>query len=250
MDKLFESNMSIERFAAYLDGNLLDKDMQEVSALIDGDNMLAQIVDAIDVVDDYTLSTKIELPLELQSDNFAIPNVYCNHEENSAFSAMAALKDDNLCAIHCEAYALQNYGIDVTLKELITKAKEQGWLTPMGTPLRNIGKISEYYGLFVERRTNASIKDLSECLSKNNIVIVSVDEGELVGDIEYEQFEDAHLGKKPDHVVIVTQINEDAITIIDPYTPERCDTYSTKRFLDAWDDSNQFVTIINKAENI
>lgn len=249
MDKLFDSNISIERFAAYLDGNLPVKDMQEVSALIDGDNMLKQIVEASDVVDDYRLSINTELPLELQSDNFDVPKIFSNNEENSAFSAIAALKEDNLCAIHCEAYALQNYGIDVTLKELVTTATEKGWLTPMGTSLRNIGKICEYYGLLVERRTNASIKDLSECLSKNNTVIVSVDEGELVGDIEYEQFEDANLGKKPDHVVIVTQIIDDKITIIDPYTPERCDMYSIQRFLDAWDDSNQFVTII-KAENI
>lgn len=46
MDNLFNSGISIEKMAAFLDGNLSSSEMQGISSLIDNDASLKQIVGA------------------------------------------------------------------------------------------------------------------------------------------------------------------------------------------------------------
>ena len=55
------------------------------------------------------------------------------------------------------------------------------------------------------------------------------------------------IGKCPDHVVIVTGFNEEKleIEIIDPNTPQFSDTYPLDRFMDAWDDSSNYMVTVN-----
>ena len=78
--------------------------------------------------------------------------------------------------------------------------------------------------------------------------IMSVDEGELIGDEEYEKFEDEVIGGCPDHVVIVVGYDEKnrEITIVDPKTTQLEDIYPIERFIDAWDDSNNFMVSIRR----
>lgn len=78
MDNLFNSGISIEKMAAFLDGNLSASEMQEMSAIIGGDTILQQIVDVSDTVDDTILSytdNDIVLPIELQLTDFEIPQI-------------------------------------------------------------------------------------------------------------------------------------------------------------------------------
>lgn len=55
MDNLFNSDISIEKIAAFLDGNLSDSEMQDISSVIDNDANLQKIVDVSDIVDDNIL---------------------------------------------------------------------------------------------------------------------------------------------------------------------------------------------------
>lgn len=78
MDDLFNSGISIERMAAYLDGNLSAGEMQGISSLINSDAFLHQFMHASSVIDDALSDyspDELELPSELQSLDFAFPDL-------------------------------------------------------------------------------------------------------------------------------------------------------------------------------
>ena len=77
----FESSdfpVSIEEFAAYIDGNLSDDEMQRVSSVIENDESMLDIVDQNILVgilqDNYDMDSDL-LPLELKNMDFTIPEV-------------------------------------------------------------------------------------------------------------------------------------------------------------------------------
>jgi|GEM_PF-5243976 len=78
MDKHFSPNISIEKMAAFLDGNLSGVEMQNVSDLIGGDDALKNIIDANSIVDDslsvYSSGESL-LPQEIQSLDFDVPTI-------------------------------------------------------------------------------------------------------------------------------------------------------------------------------
>lgn len=69
---------SIEQFAAYLDGNLPQGEMQQFSQLAGHDSVLNQLLDASDMVDDAIAGfadVDLQLPLEISGSDFEIPDV-------------------------------------------------------------------------------------------------------------------------------------------------------------------------------
>lgn len=166
---------------------------------------------------------------------------------STMFAVAADNTIDNLCDIRCEGYALRKLGIEILDEQLEKESRDHEWLTDKGTRLMDIGKLCELHGAAVTRQLETSLDEVLEAINKKKIVIVSVDEGELVGDLECEQIEDKTIGKCPDHVVIVTGFNEEKleIEIIDPNTPQFSDTYPLDRFMDAWDDSSNYMVTVN-----
>lgn len=78
---------SIEQLAAYLDGNLSQNEMQQLSQLAEHNNMLHQLIDANSMVEDTLASyndADLELPEEILKQDFEIPDLdqYSNIEEN------------------------------------------------------------------------------------------------------------------------------------------------------------------------
>ena len=69
---------SIEQFAAYLDGNLSQSEMQQFSQLAEHDGALHQMLDASDVVDN-TISgftdSDLQLPPEIVGSDFELPTI-------------------------------------------------------------------------------------------------------------------------------------------------------------------------------
>ena len=166
---------------------------------------------------------------------------------STMFAIAADNTIDNLCDIRCEGYALRILGIEISDEQLEKESRDHEWLTDKGTRLMDIGKLCELHGAAVTRQLETSLDEVLEAIDKKKIVIVSVDEGELVGDLECEQIEDKTIGKCPDHVVIVTGFNEEKleVEIIDPNTPQFSDTYPLDRFMDAWDDSSNYMVTVN-----
>lgn len=164
------------------------------------------------------------------------------------FAVAADNTINNLCDIRCEGYVLRKYGIEVSDEQLESDAIEHGWLTDSGTKLMNVGNLCELHNLHVSRQIEANLKDVKESLLKEQTVIVSVDEGELVGDKVLEDYEDRTIGKFPDHVVIITAYDEQGqtITIFDPNTPQFSDLYPVDQFMDAWNDSNNYMITVSR----
>lgn len=78
MDDLFHLPVSEEKMAAFLDGNFSADEMSQMSAIINDNELLHQMVVSSDVIDqemeDY-MSQDSELPEDLSDPDLAIPEV-------------------------------------------------------------------------------------------------------------------------------------------------------------------------------
>lgn len=69
---------SIEKFAAFLDGNLSQSEMQQFSQMVEHDNELHQLLDASKVVDNTIAGftdSDMQLPPEITGSSFALPTI-------------------------------------------------------------------------------------------------------------------------------------------------------------------------------
>jgi hypothetical protein len=69
---------SIEQFAAYLDGNLSQSEMQQFSQLVERDSTLHQLLDASSVVDNTLAGftdSDLQLPPEIIGSDFELPTI-------------------------------------------------------------------------------------------------------------------------------------------------------------------------------
>lgn len=165
-------------------------------------------------------------------------------------TAMAAQNTiDNLCAIKCEGIALRALGYDVTDEQLLRESEQEGWLQSTGTALHNIGCLAGARGLSVSHRYHCKIKDIQEALSVGNIVIAAIDGNELQCDYEKERQKDATEGLTPNHVVIVSEIKDCCAIITDSATPSQRDVYPLSQFIDAWNDSSNYLILISNNDD-
>ena len=69
---------SIEKFAAFLDGNLSQSEMHQISQLAEHDNALHQLLDASTVVDNTLAGysdSDLQLPPEIVDSDFELPTI-------------------------------------------------------------------------------------------------------------------------------------------------------------------------------
>lgn len=81
MDNIFSTSISIEKMAAYLDGNLSEHEMQDISSIIDSHVSLQKFINASSDIDEVLSSmsnVEMELPKELQTPDFEIPSLDAN----------------------------------------------------------------------------------------------------------------------------------------------------------------------------
>lgn len=162
--------------------------------------------------------------------------------------ARIALSDaDALCAIRCEQYVLDMFGIHKPLFELKRLAEDKGWLTDTGVAIDNLGKIPRQYGLTV-RTYKSDIKKISAAVDSGKQVLVAVDGGELIGNPFEEKLEDALVGGIADHCVVVLNYDEeeDKVMLFNPAFGDIPLTVSSETFLDAWEDSGNYTIEISK----
>ena len=89
-EMLKHSFPSIEQFAAYLDGNLSQSEMQQFSQQVGNNSVLHQLLDASDVVDDTIAGftdADLQLPLEISGSDFEIPD-FDNVPDNVDFLSL------------------------------------------------------------------------------------------------------------------------------------------------------------------
>ena len=199
--------ISDELLAAYLEGNVNEKE-------------LSQVLNAAG--SDVELQETLDIALQLE-------------EEEQPMLQMAAEGGRNLCDVQCEAYVLKHQGIDCNVEELLEIAKENHWIRRAGTPLQYMGNLLENKGLAVTRKYDATTDDIKGALQSGKSVIVAVDSDKLYPERPDE--EDA-----TNHAIVVTEVNTDAdtVTIYDPENLVEIDVKLTL-FMNAWKESQYYL---------
>ena len=232
MEDRSADNISVEVLAAFLDGNATAQECREILGALADDAELRELMH---------ISQSVDAQLGMTQDE-------CDMIPMTAMAATAS--EGNYCALECEKHILRSLAIEFDESELLKNAIQNGWQKEEGTALHNVGRHLEEYGLVVSRRYNASIEDVAEALGGNRRVIVAVDGGELLGDMAEERNEDVVVGRIPDHTVVVLAVDMagDAVTLYDPNSANMEDRYPIAQFMDAWQDSNNYLVTITSCD--
>lgn len=114
MINLFDTSISIEKFAAYLDGNLPEGEMNELSSMIESNSELQAFANVNTLIDDtingYS-KQDIELPLELQSKDFEIPSFSDLVTDNDSSEDTGFFEELNVacrCNEHSECFSINS----------------------------------------------------------------------------------------------------------------------------------------------
>ena len=229
MKKSVDNTVSTELLAAYLDGNATEQESRMVLDALAKDAELRELM---------RISQSVDMDLGLQQRECEI----------IPMTAMAASCDEGcFCSLECEKYVLRKLDISFDGQQLLDDAIHRGWQKEEGTALHNVGRHLEGKGLIVSRQYKCTIEDIASALENKEYVIVAVDGGELIGDKRCELKEDILVGEIPDHTVVILSYDKvrQEITIFDPNSPNAEDTYPIIQFVDAWNDSKNYLVTIN-----
>lgn len=256
-----EREQSIEerrKFVIVEDGEELDVDVEDKSFKDPGIDIDAEIFfDMIKLERDREVLKKYfveDLEPDVISEQFGVSKENLYNIKKRALNrlqqaARHATSEESLCAIICEQYALDIFGIHKSLDALRLLSAEKGWLAETGVTLENIGALCRELGLCVEAKSGRSLEELESAINEGCQVIVAVDGGELTGNQLEEEIEDVFYGQISDHCVVVLAVEEDTVTLYDPafgYTPL---SVSRNHFLDAWEDSGNFTIEVSRQKS-
>ena len=168
-------------------------------------------------------------------------------DANDAFpyTAMAANNgEDSLCCVECEKFILEQRNISYLEDEIMINALENKWLKESGTPLYNVGRHLEQKGLVVTRKFHSTLDEIANLLAQGAHLIAAVDGGELdAGKYAEEKMEDMVYKHSPDHTIVILSYNREykSFNIFNPDSIESVQTIPQEIFLDAWNDSDNFL---------
>ena len=211
--------ISDELLAAYLDGNTRKEETEQVLQALKTDKHLQEVLDiALQTEEEATV-----MPLNTTFSNEVIPMLQ-----------KAAISGENICAVLCEIFILHRRQLPYDEEWLLNTARLKNWLKPEGTPLYCLGNLLAYSGMFVSRKYDSTMDDILLALKKDNDVVVGVDREKL-----YE--EDIDLEDLTNHAVVVTHIENDRVTIFDPYEEPYISNIPLADFLNAWKESHNYM---------
>lgn len=229
MKKKSVNNIPAEVLAAFLEGNASAQECKEILETLLHDAELRELL---------RISQLVDAELGKQPDE-------CEPIPMTAIAATC--NSENLCSLECEKYILRKLNIEFDEEQLLQNAIKNGWQKETGTALHNVGRHLEAKGLAVARQYKASIDDIVNALNANDSVIVAVDGGELLGNRTEEIIEDILIGEIPDHTVVVLSCDtvNNCVIVHDPNSPCTEDIYPIEQFVDAWNDSKNYLVTIN-----
>lgn len=146
----------------------------------------------------------------------------------------AAIGSENICAVFCEIFILHRRHLPYDEEWLLNTARRKDWLKPEGTPLYCLGNLLAYSGMFVTRKYNSSLDDIMRAIKMDNDVVVGVDREKL-----YAEAIDAE--DLTNHAVVVTHIEDDTVTVFDPYEAPYISNIPLSDFLNAWKESQYYM---------
>ena len=199
--------LSDELLAAYLEGNTNEEETRKVLQALRGNKELQETLD---------IALKVE------------------ESETLPMFQKAAISGENICAVLCEIFILHRRQITYDEEWLLNTARRKDWLRPEGTPLYCLGNLLAYSGMFVSRKYNSTIDDIKHAIQMDNDVVVGVDREKLYA-------EDVDLEDLTNHAVVVTHIENDVVTVFDPYEEPYISNVPLNDFLNAWKESHNYM---------
>lgn len=208
--------------------------------------ILAAVQDDLDIR--YYLETAIEDGMFSKADiaenasSKSICKIYDISTKHLPVMRLAASSVANDCVVRCEEYVLGRFSKESQYRKLYREACRRDWLRKDGTPLYNIGRLSELASLSVSRQFKGTISDILTELNGRCSIIVALNAGKLKNP-------KARKAVVCDHAVVVLDVNleKNDIELYDPQSPNHTDHYSIETFLRAWKPSkNYFVSIIER----
>lgn len=229
-NKVFGEKIPAEVIAAFLDGNATAAESEMILNSLACDEELRELLSISQAVD------------------FEVAEHPSQDLSDFPLTAMAAASQEgNMCCLECEKYILKQNNIEFDQAQLLENAIINGWQKEEGTALHNVGRHLEEYGFDVTMTFDCTIRDIENALAAGSNVIVAVDSGELTGNHNEEMMEDMLEGEKLDHLVVVLSVQKEDGTIIifDPDSENTHDVHPIERFVDAWNDSRNYLAVVS-----
>lgn len=212
--------ISDELLAAYLDGNTSKEETMQILEALKEDKELQEVLD---------------IALQTEEENAALLSINSSFaDETIPMLQKAALSGENICAVLCEIFILHRRQLPYDEEWLLNTARRKDWLKPEGTPLYCLGNLLAYSGLLVSRKYNSTIDDIKRAIQMDNDVVVGVDREKLYA-------EDIDLDDLTNHAVVVTHIENDIVTVFDPYEEPYISNIPLEDFLNAWKESQNYM---------
>lgn len=213
------NNISDEELAAYLDGNVSEDEVADIFSSLDGNHEVAEI-----------LSLSPEIDREVVRDKECLLPMW----------ALAAANPENLCSFECEVFILQHLGYDIDHWSLLEEAKANNWVREEGTPLHQVGKLLELKGVYVERKYDATIKELEAAVDSRMQVIAIIDKNVIDGknDVKAPSY----------HAIYVTRVKDGDIEYLNLDTLLDAGIYKDV-FHKAWKASGNYMVSASKVAN-
>lgn len=211
--------ISDELLAAFLDGNTSKEETQQVLNALKSDKQLQEVLDV-------ALKTDEDTSLILHNPTMSF--------EILPMLQKAAISGENICAVLCEIFILHRRQLPYDEEWLMNTARRKDWLKPEGTPLYCLGNLLAYSGMFVTRKYDSNLEDIKQAIKKDNDVVVGVDREKLYA-------EEVDLEDLTNHAVVVTHIENNIVTIFDPYEEPYISNIPLHDFLNAWKESHNYM---------
>ena len=212
--------ISDELLAAYLDGNTSKEETMQILEALKEDKELQEILDIALQTEE---ENAVQVPINSSFTDETIPMLQ-----------KAAVSGENICAVLCEIYILHRRQLPYDKEWLLNTARRKDWLRSEGTPLYCLGNLLAYSGMFVSRKYDSTIDDIKHAIQMDNDVIVGVDREKLYA-------EDLDLEDLTNHAVVVTHIENDKVTVFDPYEEPYISNISLSDFCNAWKESHYYM---------
>ena len=220
--------ISDELLAAFLEGNTNKEETQRILQAMKTDKELQEVLG-------IALQTDKEIPLVYHPDS--------DSDDVLPMLQMAALGGENVCAVLCEIYILNQHHIIYNQESLFETARNKGWLKPEGTPLYCLGNLLAFSGLLINRKFDSSLDDIRQAIAEDCDVMVGVDREKLYA-------EDIDLEDLTNHAVVVTGIDKTLVSVFDPYEAKKILKIPIADFLNAWKEShNYMIKVLHSVED-
>lgn len=135
-----------------------------------------------------------------------------------------------LCDVQCERFILRDYLAEEEFRSIENDPEANIWLKEAGTPLHNIGRMLEKYGMSVIRRYDCTIEDIATNISRKCKLIAVVDSGRLWANVSTGSF----------HAVVILALDGQLMVVYEP-SSDSIRSYDLATFEKAWKSSHCYL---------